>query len=250
LKHDSFSPVNDPGESRMLVNKLSVGDARRLMRLEGDELDGTSFVRQLCFAIAFALATGYAIFTGDVTVWHLAMPLLASWFGLVTAIPVLYLVYRHRAIGVEALKSLLNLAILAAIIVGVVIYHMTRTRQSFSMQFAEDADAAWKWVRESNIHWAMLVAYFNIVASMPSRVHNLMEFGPPFIGVGLGCAMQLIVLFTGVFLVPLLYDRPRVIVWWLWATLLLANALTLYLQWDVGKRLKKYDAERLAAKTK
>jgi hypothetical protein len=178
------------------------------------------------------------------------MPLLASWFGLVTAIPIVYLVYRHPAIGVEALKSLLNLAILAAIILGFVIFHMTNTHQPFTVQFVEDAKAAWKWVKEAHIQWAILVAYFNIVASMPSRVHNLMEFGPPFVGVGLGCAIQLLVLFTGVFLIPILYDRPRVIVWWLWGTLLFANALTLYLQWDVAKRLKKYDAERLAGKRK
>src|SRR5262245_53340793 len=100
----------------MLVQKLSVADARRLMKLEGVELDGKSFIREIIFTVAFAATTAYAIVTGGITVWHLFMPLIASWFALVTAIPIVYLIYRHPAIGVEAWKSLGNLAVLAVII--------------------------------------------------------------------------------------------------------------------------------------
>jgi len=245
VKPNPFSVRNDPSEtSTMLVNKLSVADARRLLKLEGVELDGRSFVRELAFTAIFAATSAYAVATGGATVWHLFMPLVASWFGLVTAIPIVYLFCRHPAIKVEAFKALGNLALLGAIIAGVVFFRMTKTNLTFSGQFVDDARVAWRWVTESGIHWAMLAAYFNIVSSMPARVHNLMEFGPPFAAVGIGCATQLLVLFTGVIVVPLFIGQSVALVWWLWGTLLFAKLLALYLHWDVGKRLRNYDAAR------
>jgi hypothetical protein len=240
-----LDPKEDPSEkSRMLVNKLSVADARRLMKLEGVELDGKSFAREIVFTAVFALASGWAVFKSDVSAWHLLLPLVASWAGLVTSIPIVYLIYRHPAIKVEALKSLANLAVAAGIL-GVVVYvHAAKTQQTFSDQLSEDYRRAVQWVKESGMHWAMIIAYFNIVASMPSRVHNLMQFGPPFAAVGIGCAMQAILMVVGVFALPLLIDKPRPLVWSLWGLLLFANLLSLYMHWDVGKRLRRYDAER------
>jgi len=249
LKPNIFIDRKDPAEeSRMLVQKLSVADARRLMKLEGVELDGRSFIRELVFTAAFAVTTGYAVFTGSITVWHLFMPLIASWFGLVTAIPVVYLVYRHEAIKVEAKKSIFNLVFLAAIIAAVVGYNAAKSHQSFSTQFQQDVHTAWRWVIDSDIHWAMIVAYFNIVLSMPARVHNLMEFGPPFAAVGIGCATQLLVFFGGACALPLIIEKQISAVWVLWFLLNAAHVLALWIHWDVGKRLKAYDAMKAAVK--
>lgn len=250
-KTNIFIDRKDPiEESRMLVQKLSVADARRLMKLEGVELDGKSFIRELVFTVAFAAATAYAIVTGGVTVWHLFMPLIACWFALVTAIPVVYLFYRHDAIKVEAKKSIYNLLFLAAVIATAVAIHAGKTKQPFSIQFQEDVHTAWRWVIDSDIHWAMIIAYFNIVSSMPARVHNLMEFGPPFAAVGIGCATQLLVFFAGACALPVIIEKQVSAVWVMWFLLNAAHVLALWVHWDVGWRLKKYDAERLARNSK
>jgi hypothetical protein len=66
------------------------------------------------------------------------------------------------------------------------------------------------------------------------------------VAVGLGCGMRVGIFFLGFFLVPFVVSGTKVTnAWILWGLLLLAEVLTLWMHWDIQKRLKQRDTESL-----
>ncbi len=72
----------------MLVNKLTVDDARHLLKGEGGAITGAEFLLQIAAALVVAVLTARAIVVGEATVWHLLLPMVAQYIALIAALPI------------------------------------------------------------------------------------------------------------------------------------------------------------------
>jgi hypothetical protein len=227
----------------MLINKLSVDDARHLLKSEGGEITAAQLVLQIAAALFVAALTARAIVVGNATVWHLALPLVAQYMALIVALPFVQLLARHPDLNKDSLQALrlwLLLALALGIVEGVRSYQQHVAWQDL---LAADVRRFWKWIVDAHMQWPIIIAFVGMVLSIPGRVRNLFEHGPPFVGVSLGCAMQFVVLFLGAFTLPWALSNRANPAWFLWAVLLLAELLALWMHWDIQTRLKKIDAE-------
>lgn len=232
---------NSPNRVRKLVNDLTVEDARHLLRNEGGDLTAQELVTQGLSILAVSATCAYAIWQGNVTAWHLALPSLAQYVALLLAVPALYLVRPHPGLRKDAMNSL---RLLAGIVVAIAIATAVRAmylQTSWRNQFTSDLALCWRWVIDADMHWPMLLAAVGLAMALPGRVRNLHEYGPPFVSVGLGCAMRLVVLIPGCFLLPWALGSSTRMVWFLWALLLAAEILALGTHWDIQRRLRKLD---------
>jgi hypothetical protein len=230
-----------PKSSRMLVNKLSVDDARHLLQNEGGELTAAEIVLQLLAAVAVSALTARAIWVGNATVWHLAMPMVAQYFAMIAALPLFYVVVRHPGLLKDAVGSFtLWFGFAAAVAIAVALrsqQHGTPWRD----QLHADAAGAWRWITDAEMQWPILLAALGMLATLPARVRNLVRYGPPFVGVGLGCAMRFVVLLFGCFLIPWAIGSSTRMAWFLWAIIFAAEVLALWMHWDIQTRLRKID---------
>ncbi len=238
--------MNKPPASnnrKKLVNNLTVADAKHLLQNEGGPLDLPTVIFQLISSFVVAGFTARAIWKGNATVWHLALPSVAEYLGVLVALPLIYPFARLDAIWVEVRKSLLWLGAMAVLIAAGTYLQSLKLGASWQAQFTSNAQIVWHWIYDANMHWPMALAAVSMLASLPQRVANLKQFGPPFVAVGLGCAMRLILLIFGLFLLPMVLsgDITRA-AWILWALLLLSEVLALWMHWDVQTRLKKEGA--------
>jgi hypothetical protein len=137
------SNAQPPSGDRMLVNKLSVKDARRLLRLEGGELTLTELGLQLASSLVIAAFTARAILIGNATVWHLALPMVGEYVGLIGALPFLYVASRHpelRQPAMQCIRLWIGYAAALAITVGLRSYwHETPWQE----QLVSDANVVW-----------------------------------------------------------------------------------------------------------
>lgn len=235
------------GSSLFLVNKLTVDDARHLIRTEGGELAPWQFAWELASLVAVAALTARAIWTGGATVWHLAMPLAAQYFAMLAALPALYAVVRHPAMRKDALQSLRLIVGFAVIGAGATYFRSQQNSTGWSEQLALEAYRAWRWIADAQMHWPLAAAMFGLVSGLPSRVRALLEHGPPFVAAGIGCAMRLLVLLLGLIVVPIVLEGAARPAWVLWGLLTAADLLALWMHWDVQRRLRRWDAQQAAA---
>jgi hypothetical protein len=150
-------------------------------------------------------------------------------------------VLRHPDLRKDALGSVRLIAGIAAGIAIATAVRAWRSDTEWKDQFADDAALAWNWIADAGVQWPILIAAVGAVLALPGRVRNLYKFGPPFVGVSLGCAMRLVVLLLGCFLLPMAMSDSTRMVWFLWAVLLLAEALALGMHWDIQRRLQRID---------
>ena len=234
LKKDKAAPA-------MLVNKLSVEDARHLLRSEGGELSSWQFALELISVAAVTALTARAIGTGGATAWHLVLPMAAQYLALLVALPVAYAFVRHSALRREALQSLPLLAGLAGGVIVATVVRGQMFETPWQTQLASDATDVWRWIADAEMQWPLLLAAIGITYAFPNRIRNLLEHGPPFVGASLGCAMRLLVLVVGLFLLPMVSDSATRLAWSLWGLLLLADLLAVLMHWDIQRRLRKID---------
>jgi hypothetical protein len=228
---------------RMLVNKLSVEDARHLLKGEGGDLTATELVLQLVAIGVVSFFTARAIIVGDATVWHLALPMVAQYLALIVALPFIQLIVRHPAITKDAIGAL-RLWIGIAVVVGVTVAVRAHDAQTaWQEQLRGDATRLWRWIADAEMHWPVALALLGMLVSLPGRVRNLFEHGPPFVAVSLGCGMRIGVLFLGAAALPWALSNSRNAVWFLWALVLVSEALALWMHWDIQRRLEKFDAQ-------
>lgn len=228
----------------MLVNDLSVADARHLLRCEGGELTLRDFAIQgTSIAITFGLLAR-AIASGGATVWHMLLPMVAQYLTLIAAMPIVYAFAPHPALRKDVVGSLRLWGIVtlaAAIAVGV---RAWRSGGELSELATADLRAAWDWIVDAKMALPMLSAAVSMVESLRARVRKLYEFGPPFVGVSLGCAMRLVVPLLGCFLLPLVVSSAGRLAWTIFAMMLAAEILALAMHWDLQRRLRKLDADK------
>lgn len=238
-------PPAASNSSQMLVNKLSVADARHLVNCEGGYLSGAQLVFQVAFAVAVAALLARAIWVGNATMWHLLMPMFAQYLGIVLSLPPIYLVVRHPDLRRDARNMVMVTAMLAAAAGVTIGVRAHDGGVPWRDQLAADAWRFWRWIVDAQMHWPILIAFLGMVAAMPGRVRNLIEHGPPFVSVSLGCAMRFVVPILLCFLFPLLpwaMETAARRAWCLWGLIVSAEVLALWMHWDLSRRLKKLDA--------
>jgi hypothetical protein len=228
---------------RMLVNKLSVEDARHLLKGEGGELTATELALQLASTAVVSGFTARAIVVGNATVWHLALPMFAQYLALIIALPFIQAVVRHPAITKDAIGSL-RLWIGIAAVVGVTVAVRANDAQTaWTEQLRSDGTRIWRWIADAEMHWPVALAFLGMLVSLPGRVRSLFEHGPPFVAVSLGCGMRLGVLVLGAVALPWVLSNPRSAVWFLWGLIVVSDLLALWMHWDIQQRLRMYDAK-------
>ncbi|MBX3435287.1 MAG: hypothetical protein KF847_18365 [Pirellulales bacterium] len=233
---------------RMLVNKLSVDDARRMLRNEGGEMSPFDLVVQGLTIVGIAGLTAWAIRAGEATAWHLFLPMLAQYVALLVALPGIYLVLRHpdlkrdtRLAVVWVGAGLLAWGIAAAV-------RGANSGLPATAVLAQDAQAAYRSVVDTHMQWPMLAAVASCLSGLPRRVRNLYEHGPPFVAAGMGCAARVVVPLLGCFLLPAIAAHPEHMAWYVWAMIVGGECIALWMTWDVQTRLRKYDAAQGAAR--
>lgn len=232
-----------PSSDRKLVGNLTVGEARHLLRAEGGELTAGEIAWRVVAALGVSALTARAIVVGEATAWHLALPMVAQYLAIMAALPVLYVVSPHPDLRGEAIKALGLWAGLGVVAAAVVAVRAWSGGQPWQSQLASDAAAAWRWIADAKMPWPIAAAFAGELAAVPARVRNLRTHGPPFVGVSLGCAMQVAVLALGLFVLPWAVTSAARLAWSLWALLLIAELLALAMHWDVQRKLRQLDAE-------
>lgn len=237
------SDKKTPRDQRFLINKLTVFDARQILHYEGGELTARGLAVQVISVAVVAAFTARAIWVGNATVWHLALPMVAQYLALLVALPMIQVVVRHPDLQKEAFSSLrllIGLTIALAVAIAVRAHMLHTTWQN---QLSADATIAWRWIADAQMQWPILLAVVGVLLAMPGRVRNLFELGPPFMGVSLGCAMRAAVLMLGFFLIPWAVATPSRAAWSLWWLILVSEVLAVWMLWDIQTRLKKLDTQ-------
>lgn len=246
-KKSPISPIFAPdasqaNDSAMLINKLSVKDARHILQTEGGELDTPQIVIQIVQTIVVATACAYAIWVGQATVWHLALPMVGEYLVLLAVLPILYLFLRHEAMRKDTIGALRLWAIFALVAGVSVAIQSRRTGNPWTTQFQLDIEQTWAWITDHHMQWAILFSMVAILLGLPGRIRNLYTYGPPFVPVGLGCGMRIGVLFLGFFLLPFIVAGTATTnAWILLGLLVLSDVLTLWMHLDIQHRLRKLD---------
>jgi hypothetical protein len=118
---------------------------------------------------------------------------------------------------------------------------------AWRVQLGADLATTWRWVTEAHMHWPVLLAFVGELLAMPGRVRNLFQYGPPFVGISLGCAMQFVVLMFGVFVLPWFAESGANMAWLLWWMILIAEVLTLWMHLDVQRQVRKVERKARGA---
>jgi hypothetical protein len=217
-------------DQSLLINDLTVGDARHLLKTEGGKLDASQIAIRLVSTAAVAIGCAYAIWAGHATVWHLALPMVAEYCVLLVAL-------RKDAVGAVRLLAILTIAAVIAVAV-----RSHQTGELWRVQLSADWQTAWNWVWDHKIVWAIVAAMAGVLLELPGRLVNFKKYGPPFSPIGLGCGMRVAVLFLGVFLLPIVASGTALRnAWILLGLLVLADILALLMHLDIQRRLEKLD---------
>ena len=225
----------------MLVNNLSIGDARHLLKCEGGELTVGDVVTELVTSAIVAATLARAIWVGDATSWHLFLPMLAQYFALLLVLPLVYLFLRHPGLRkdcVGSVRLLIAFVVIAAVALAV---QSHRNAIPWRQQLDANLAGAYRWIVDAHMHWPILLAVAAILWALPRRIRNLYVHGPPFSGVSLGCAMRFLIPLLGCCLLPFIASGEIPVVWVLWAIIVLADILALWMHWDIQTRLRKID---------
>jgi hypothetical protein len=240
-------PANKSSTSsdQKLVNNLTIADARHIVNCEGGELTAGDIAIELTTTAIVSATLARAIWVGDATSWHLFLPMLAQYFALILVLPVIYLFIRHpdlRKDSIGALRLIIALVVIGAVALGIQSY---RTEIPWRQLLDDYLAQAYRSVVDAQMHWPILLAVAAILWAIPRRIRNLYIHGPPFYGVSLGCAMRFVIPLLGCFLLPFIASGGIPVVWVLWAIILLADILALWMHWDLQARLRKLDGSQL-----
>jgi hypothetical protein len=218
---------------------MTLAEARHFLQCEGGALSAWDIAVRVASAAAVVGFTARAIVVGGATVWHLTLPMLAQLVAVTLSIPVLYLATPHPSMwkDVRAALRMWSGIIVAAVIALAVRCWLRGT--SWQQQLVADSGVAWRWVADAHMQWPVLLAFVGELLAMPGRVRNVFRYGPPFVGVSMGCAMQFVVLIFGVFVLPWFVEGNMA--WFLWWMILIAEALTLWMHLDVQRQVRKVE---------
>lgn len=243
---------HDLRDRRLLVNKLTVGDARRLLLHEGAERSVFENVIDLGFILVTAGLVANAIWNWDASLWHILLPLLAQYIAINTCIPILQMIYRLPDFRSNVAKSLGNIAGWFVIVGAIVGWRANSIGTPWTLQLQLDAAAVSDWIVHHQIHWPIATAYVGFAITLPARFRAYRDFGPPFVSVSFGCAVRILILFLFLFIGWIfLFSNSQSNkltnqsgAWILWGLLLVADLLAWYGLLDIRRRLQRLDAQK------
>ena len=228
-----------PEDSAILVNKLTVGDARDLLRSEGGPISVGRIAWRFITIVAVAAFTARAIVLGKATAWHLFLPMVGEYLVLLLSVPVLALILKDEGLRKDAKRSCLWLVVFAAAGAFWITYRSLDENVGWIPAAKSEATRLFTWITTHQMHWPILGAMTALVAGLPGRVAAFHRHGPPFMAAGLGCVMRLVIPILGCFLLPFLLEGSFPIVWVIWTVLLVAELTAIWMHWDLQHRLAK-----------
>jgi hypothetical protein len=228
-------PINQRG---MLVNRLTVKDAIHLVRSEGGNLSTLGFGFRILLVVAVAAFTARAIVYGQATVWHLFLPLLGEYLVLLVSLPIINRIISDKRLRQDSRQSI---RLLSGFVIAAAIWIMWRSHNQenpWLHQAEHDLSQGYAWIVGHKMLWPILGASLGILMSFPGRIASFRKHGPPFVAVGIGCAMRFIIPLFFCFLLPVVASGKLPLVWIIWAILLLAELAALAMHWDLQRRLR------------
>ena len=230
--------------AKVLAGNLTVEDARHLLNNEGGELTSRDIATQIGWTLVVAATTARALWTGNATVWHLALPMVAQYLALIAALPLFYLFVREPGLRKDSWGAVRLWVGFAASLAVATLARAKSHEVDWQRQLHDDVLLAWRWIVDAQMQWPMAAAALNILQTLPGRIRNLQKYGPPFVGVGLGCAMRFVVLLLGCFIIPMAAGSSTRMAWFLWAVIVLSDACALWMHWDIQSKLRALDGGR------
>lgn len=243
-----YSPPVDKNDNRAILhNKLTVGDAKHMLRNEGGPMTPMGAAIQIITVLAVSAFTARAIQKGQATVWHLFLPMLAEYLFLLMTMPVLAIFLPDPELRRDSRRGaywLLSLAIGVAVWITM---QASKLEQPWMDQGRAEIGRFLGWIVDHQMHWPILAAVAGRAANLPGRIAAFHRYGPPFVPVGLGCAMRLGLMVLAAFAIPWLFaakaESTFPVVWVVWGIVLLAEALAIWMHLDIQMRLKKRGIE-------
>jgi hypothetical protein len=235
----SKSKEPKPQDTAILVNKLTVRDAVHLVRTEGGTLSRIQIAFRVATVVIVAAFTARAIVAGQATAWHLFLPMVGEYLVLLAALPVISFILHDETLRQDVRRSL---SWLFAIALTVSLWIASRSFDdgtAWTAQAKIELSRLCTWITSHQMHWPILGAMAAMIAGIPGRVAAFHRHGPPFMAVGIGCAMRLVIPLLGCFLLPLVAAGKFPIVWVIWTILLLSELGALTMHWDLQRRLTK-----------
>lgn len=229
-------------EPLYLVNKLTVKDARHLLRHEGGEASRAEYVVQWISIALTAWLSARAIYRDGATAWHLLLPLFAQYMALLFCLPVLNAWFRLRGLRQEVRKCFVNLGFWVLAGIGTLLVRSRLHHVDFAAQWARDSAWLIASIRGHGMLWPMLSAAAGFALSLPARLRTFRDHGPPFVSVSFGCAAKIVILLLGAFLLPVVLAAPERAVWFLWVAWVTADIVALAGLWDIRRRLHRLDS--------
>jgi hypothetical protein len=230
-------------ESAILVNKLTVKDAVHLVKTEGGSLSRGQIAFRAATILIIAAFTARAIVIGQATAWHLFLPMVGEYLVLLVSLPVISLILHDKNLRQDARRSLSWLFAIAVITSLWIGSRSFDDGTVWTAQAKVELSRLYTWITSHQMHWPILGAMAAMIAGLPGRVAAFHRHGPPFMAVGLGCAMRLVIPLLGCFLLPLVAAGKFPVVWVIWTVLLLSELGALYMHWDLQRRLAKRGIE-------
>jgi hypothetical protein len=234
-------PKRPGGDLRRLAGNLTVADARHLLHNEGGEISPLETAVQASTTLLIAALTGWALWRGKATAWHLALPMVAQYLAMIAVLPCTALVLRHPALRAEAAKCIVLGLLLAAAAAAAVAWRAATPPRPGSDQARDDFAALLRWVADAGMTWPIAVAVLFTLREVPTRLANLYRYGPPFVGAGLGCGMRAAILTLGLAGLPWLVANGARLAWGLWGALLVADLAALAMHWDIQRKLRRLE---------
>lgn len=230
-------------ETSILVNKLTVKDAVHLVKTEGGSLSTGQIIFRVATVMIVAAFTARAIVVGQANAWHLFLPMVGEYLVLLASLPVISLILHDPKLRQDARRSLSWLFAIAVITSLWIGSRSFDEGTSWITQAKVEFPRFFSWITSHQMHWPILGAMAAMIAGLPGRVAAFHRHGPPFMAVGLGCAMRLVIPLLGCFLLPVVAAGKFPVVWVIWTILLLSELGALYMHWDLQRRLAKRGIE-------
>ncbi len=221
----------------ILVNQLTVGSALHLVKCEGGALSAAGLASRASTALIVYAFMARAIVVGEASVWHLFLPMAAEYLVLLLAHPLLVVFVQDAGLRHDAARSLAWIAAISVAAVAWIAWQSLEEGTAWSSQGAHELERFRQWIAGHGMLWAIAAAAASTALSLPGRVVSFHRNGPPFLAVGIGCAMRFVVAFFGCFLLPLLVANPGSAKWAVWALLLFSELGGLAMHWDLQRRL-------------
>jgi hypothetical protein len=246
--HDETAGERPPRRGKhspdaILVNQLTVGSAVHLVKTEGGSLSVAGIAMRACGVFLVAAFTARAIVVGDATVWHLFLPIAAEWLVLVLALPILRLFVDDEGLRADARRAFGWIVVLTA---GGALWIGSRSfdeGSAWTAQALVELERLRDWIVGRKMLWPIVAAAAAMALSLPGRVASFRRHGPPFLAVGVGCAMRIVVALFGCFLLPIVVQSPGRITWAIWGVLLVSELTALAMHWDLQRRLARRGIE-------